>query len=117
MGVVDQATDLKMIPSAVQSPCLKKWTCWLVAGLADDSFTRLFSDNFLHMFLFFIYKHRYKSKEIKKNEKNVYQKWANEWLDPFGSKKTISYHLRTGQHWEISLTCYQRATVEFIRKS
>ena len=69
MGVVDQATDLKMIPSAVQSPCLKKWTCWLVAGLADDSFTRLFSDNFLHMFLFFIYKHRYKSKEIKKMKK------------------------------------------------
>ena len=69
MGVVDQATDLKMIPSVVQSPCLKKWTCWLVAGLADDSFTRLFSDNFLHMFLFFIYKHRYKSKEIKKMKK------------------------------------------------
>ena len=24
MGVVEQAADLKMIPSAVQSPCLKK---------------------------------------------------------------------------------------------
>ena len=61
MGVVEQAADLKMIPSAVQSPCLKKWTCWPVAGL--------FSNNFLHMFLFFIHKHRYKSKEIKKMKK------------------------------------------------
>ena len=68
MVVVEQATDLKMVASAVQSLRLKKWTYWLADGLVDDIFTSLVSNNFLHMFLFFIYKHRYKSKE-KKGEK------------------------------------------------
>ena len=68
MVVVELAADLKMVASAVQSLRLKKWTYWLADGLVDDIFTRLVSNNFLHMFLFFIYKHRYKSKE-KKGEK------------------------------------------------
>ena len=91
MVVVEQATDLKTVASAVQSLHLKKWTCWLANGLVDDSVTRLVSNNFLHMLLFFLYKHRHKSKEIKKIKKMSTKNEQMDDLSPsVGKDNTLS---------------------------
>ena len=66
MVAVEQAIDLKMVASAFKSLRLKKWACRLTDGHAvDEIFTKLVS-NYFFMFLFSIYKQRYKSEEIKK---------------------------------------------------
>ena len=55
MGVVEQAADLKMIPSSVQSPCLKKelagWLLDLLMTVLLDFFQTTFYICFYSLYI------------------------------------------------------------------